>query len=885
MKKFYIVPHSHLDREWYRTFQENRIKLVHFMDDLLEVMEHDKRYKYYSLDAQTSFIDDYFDVRPEMKEVFKKHVQSGALPIGPWYVQPDEHLPTAEGIIRNLLISKNISDEYGDFMKLGYCPDAFGQSSTFPTLMKGFGINSALFYRGFAESDSKFNDFIWQGLDGSEIVATWMPIGYGNAMFLCEDDEKNKKEIENNIELLSERNISDNYLLMCGSDQSYVKKFLPKTIERLNELYKEEGYEFVLATQVEYMNEVMKYKDKMEVVKGELRKGKRSRTHNSIGATRYDIKFENFEVENKYLNILEPLNALAKLYNVKSDSNVINRGWKYIVENHAHDSICCCCTDDIHKEIKMRMLYANQISNYLTNEKFEKLHESIAYKKIGRPILIYSSFLGKRKQMISTDVFVKNIDFSIYDTNGNKIEYQINKSEKFNLKDTKVSFTPIPDDFYEKVNISFYVETVGFGYKTIYIKENETPKITNESMVTNKGLENDFTEVIVNEDGSLKVVDKVKEIIFDKQHIFVDDGNAGDEYDYSPSFNDKQITSLNCLKNCEWIKDTPLEATMRLTYQMEIPKMTTNNNRSEELTTISIISDISLRKEDDEVYIKTKINNTAYNHRIQVYFDLHERVSTNFANIQLGEIVRDNEFKETETSMSEGWHEYYYPVFNQHIYSGLKNDEGKGFVIFNKGIPQYEIKQEDSTKLAITLLSCVGFMGNTDLKYRPGRRSGSTDETKDSQMQGEYSFEYAFKVIYKEKDYIAKAYSYINTAIAKSYAEYSNEGALSDELVIAESNTNVMMTTFKESENTNTTILRIVNPYANKIENVEVKVNRFLFDKINVCNLAEENINDTSVFIKKLNNPDGSDLAKMSGIIEIKEIANNALKSFELLWK
>ncbi|MDQ0360301.1 glycoside hydrolase family 38 C-terminal domain-containing protein [Breznakia pachnodae] len=885
MKKFYIVPHSHLDREWYRAFQENRIKLTHFMDDLLETLDNDKDYTNYLLDAQTSFIDDYFDVRPEEKEHFKKYVQNGQLPIGPWYVQPDEHLPTAEGIIRNLLISKSISDEYGDFLRIGYAPDSFGQSATFPTLMKGFGIDSTIFYRGFAESDSKYNDFIWEGLDGSQLIATWMPIGYGNAMFLNEDDANNINVIEENIELLTQRNISDHYLLMCGSDQSYVKKFLPRTVKRLNELYKEKelDYEFVLASPMEYINAIRPYTDKMETVVGELRKGKRSRTHNSIGATRLDIKKQNFEIENKYLHLLEPVSALGSIYGVHSDKAIIDRGWKYIVENHAHDSICCCCTDIIHKEMQMRMVYADQIAEYLLKEKFEKLHQMIRYgSDRGRPILLFSSYLGKRTSYIDADIYVKNKDFMIYDAAGNELEYQINKVEPFNLKDTKVSFTPIPDDFYDKTSISLYADQVGYGYQTIYVKEGLRPEYSKCIQTNDTSLENDVIRIEIVKDGTWNITDKTTGIEYKKQHIIIDDGNAGDEYDYSPSHNDKQYNSIGAMKACELVKETNLESSLKVTYEMMIPETTTNQCRSEALIKLELATTVTLRKKDAQVYVKTEIDNHAENHRIQVLFDIGTIVSTNFADIQLGEIIRDNEFAESQTSIDDKWHEYYYPVFNQHKYSGLRKEDGTGFIVLNKGLPQYETYQEDTTKLAITLLSSVGFMGNTDLKYRPGRRSGSTDATPQSQMLGKHTAEYSFMPISNDVDYIQLAEQYNNPIYAISYAEYTTEGSLPDTLTIASSNSGLIATTLKPSSQKDGYVLRVVNPYSYELTDVELSVNRFIFNKISTLNLAEEPEVNTNVFVKKLNNPDGSDLAVMSGIVKISKVNRNQLTTLLL---
>ena len=43
MKKmrFYVISHTHWDREWYQTFQNYRYRLVRMMDNLIEGLEKD----------------------------------------------------------------------------------------------------------------------------------------------------------------------------------------------------------------------------------------------------------------------------------------------------------------------------------------------------------------------------------------------------------------------------------------------------------------------------------------------------------------------------------------------------------------------------------------------------------------------------------------------------------------------------------------------------------------------------------------------------------------------------------------------------------------------------------------------------------------------------
>ena len=60
-----IVPHTHWDREWYKSYQDFRLALVELIDTLLPLLERDASYPHFMLDGQMAVVDDYLEVRPE----------------------------------------------------------------------------------------------------------------------------------------------------------------------------------------------------------------------------------------------------------------------------------------------------------------------------------------------------------------------------------------------------------------------------------------------------------------------------------------------------------------------------------------------------------------------------------------------------------------------------------------------------------------------------------------------------------------------------------------------------------------------------------------------------------------------------------------------------
>src|SRR6266699_251337 len=177
-----IVPHTHWDREWYQTFQQFRMRLVRTVDKLLDILDRDNQFQYFMLDGQTIVLDDYLEVKPEQEKRLKEYTRAGRIQVGPWYLQPDEFLVNSESLVRNLQIGLRQAAGYGDPMRVGYVPDCFGHIAQLPQILRGFGIDSAVFWRGIGAEAHK-SEFYWAAPGGTQVLVIFLAdaSGYSNA--------------------------------------------------------------------------------------------------------------------------------------------------------------------------------------------------------------------------------------------------------------------------------------------------------------------------------------------------------------------------------------------------------------------------------------------------------------------------------------------------------------------------------------------------------------------------------------------------------------------------------------------------------------------------------------------------------------------------------
>jgi len=87
--RFWIVPHTHWDREWFIPFQVIRLRLVRTVDELMDTLEADPSFTSFTLDGQAIVLEDYLTARPDSRERLTRLIQQGRIRIGPSYILPD----------------------------------------------------------------------------------------------------------------------------------------------------------------------------------------------------------------------------------------------------------------------------------------------------------------------------------------------------------------------------------------------------------------------------------------------------------------------------------------------------------------------------------------------------------------------------------------------------------------------------------------------------------------------------------------------------------------------------------------------------------------------------------------------------------------------------
>ena len=352
MKKTVIAYlHTHWDREWYREFEVFRLRLLRVFDNVLNLLEQNKIPSFY-FDGQVCALLDYLELRPEKEQLIRKFITEKRLFIGPCYTLVDEFLTDKTVFRKNLEIGLKISRDFGCQDFIGYLADTFGHSKNIPEIFKEFGIDKCVVWRGCGEIPA---DFKFCGIDTVNLVR-----GYFMDIFSAPMTIEQKTEwLKDNLDKIAEKS-GDYILLPIGADHLGVENDITEQIEKVNSLLKD--YQIKLSNPFEYFDLVKKRFAQFEW-NDELRDN--SKTFILQGAYSARTKLKQYNVKCTYL--LEQADKVQKKYGSKYNS-AIEYAYKLLLKNQAHDGICGCSTDLVHRENITRYEKIIQIANTIIEE-------------------------------------------------------------------------------------------------------------------------------------------------------------------------------------------------------------------------------------------------------------------------------------------------------------------------------------------------------------------------------------------------------------------------------------------------------------------------------------------------------------------------------------
>jgi mannosylglycerate hydrolase len=171
--ELHVVTHTHWDREWYHVAARFRQRLVTLIDQLLDSPPAGP----FLLDGQSVALEDYLAVRPERAGELSSRMRQGRLEAGPWFVLPDELIPSGEALVRNLLAGRRVVRRLrANPPAVLYCPDSFGHPAALPAIAAGFGCSLIILWRGYGGRAWPAGDTVrWRAPSGEEALAWHLP--------------------------------------------------------------------------------------------------------------------------------------------------------------------------------------------------------------------------------------------------------------------------------------------------------------------------------------------------------------------------------------------------------------------------------------------------------------------------------------------------------------------------------------------------------------------------------------------------------------------------------------------------------------------------------------------------------------------------------------
>lgn len=741
-----VVPHTHWDREWYEPHDVFRLRLVHMLDRLIGILESEPSYRF-TLDGQAAAIEDYLEMRPEMRDRVVALVQSGQLSIGPFLILLDEFGCDGETIIRNLELGRAVSARLGRSMPVGYLPDMFGHAAQMPQILSGFGIRHSALWRG-VPADVQEHAFAWVAPNGDAVRCEYLFDGYGNGLDMFALPGQLPELAPDYAARTASWYGDDPVLAMLGTDHSAP----PEDLAELIRDYDAAGRvpQLSIATLDEHL---ARYETDatalaaLPQVRGEMRSHARGNLLPGVFSVRTNLKREMARSE----QALTAAERLDLMYGTRDHRSFFDTAWHRIVESTAHDSVTGCGIDATAEQVGTRIHTAGHIARGVIDTVLRDVSTAVSP---AQHLVFNPSGFSRRAQVEVTlhgvDADALSAGVQLLDPlrtalgdermrtadlpkilrriHGRELFGQQINGYKWGERSLRFTVAESPDGLWDLAAFTveleervaadaggddlWHVETIADarhrallavdidGLALAAVSETSAPAPVDPVRVDTTALSNAALTATVNPNGTVRV-EAADGSSIDGALALVDDGDCGDSYNYGPVDVASAVTVPSSVA-VTVLEDGPLRGRLRIRRVYDLPERL-DADRRRSTTTVPLVTETTIELRDGENFLRVGIDfvNTASDHRLRVLVPVGGTgLESSRSAGQYGTTVRGREAE-------GGWGEFPLPTYPAYRYAAA----GDATVLVQK-LSEYELVSTPGAQdaLAVTLSRSVGMM-------------------------------------------------------------------------------------------------------------------------------------------------------------------------------
>jgi alpha-mannosidase len=711
----HIVPHMHYDAVWILNKEDYYFVNIEYI--LKQALNLIKKSDYKFMLEQTFLLEkiekDYPHIFSEISNLIKENKIEIA---GGQYLLADNMVPNGEVLIKEITEGKKfVKEKLKHDIVVSYGADEFGFNAQWPQILKNCGYKYFIFRRGIHISTP--SEFLWEGIDGSQILTHWMPLGYRAGLFL--------DQLTLSLKQLKKYASTNQILMLSGSGSTPPQ---PELVDVINEWNRKingkkgkskNEYKMIMSSPLQYFNYLEKQNVKFKIRKGEMYSGKFSAVYPDCTSTRMWLKQGMKEFENSIL-LLERLDAIAWLINIHDEniSDQLHKYWKKILFVAMHDVLPGTGVDEIYNEVR----------DIFENER----------KSTSRSIFDYLKKISSITNF-DNDIFIFNpLSWTV--TNWVEIILEFNEGEIKGISCLKsgdqiidieiLDYSLYQDNSIQKINLGCVISVPPLGFKLLDIVKSD--KINGETIIAHgTSFKNKEYEIEVNRENAIITVfrsiknnkklhyctgneiildEEIGDLYYHRENLKLLKSETGDGIKYGIFKPEKYEVIHGKLKSHIKFKSKYFALRWPYRFTEKFKPMMYRHDF------IDIEKEIIIYKNLNRIDFVTRIYNKHPHSRLRVKFDTQGRAKSYWCGIQFGAIERKTDlYYQKDTGK---WFEKpsgVFPSFEWIDYA-VKNNSNKtvGISLLHQGLPSHEIRDGSlylTLLRSIVLLSSDGIMG------------------------------------------------------------------------------------------------------------------------------------------------------------------------------